>query len=188
MFQFFWVRAASVWIAVLYAAMGALLFFFPAASSTLFVWALAAGVGAYGMSHLVRYLQSRKTGHPNAGDLFLTILPTAFSVFSLLWPEAVLSVLPLVLGSLLLVDGVGKLPLAVAGVQNRIPSMIPLALSALLPVLVGILIILNPFTTTKIVVMVFGAALIADGVSDLITVLLEKRASKNAVVVVQKQD
>ena len=64
MFQFFWVRAASVWIAALYAAMGALLFLFPAASSTLFVWALAAGVGAYGVSHLVRYLQSRKAGQP----------------------------------------------------------------------------------------------------------------------------
>lgn len=54
MFQFFRVRAASVWIAVLYAVMGALLFLFPAASSTLFVWALAAGAGVYGISHLVR--------------------------------------------------------------------------------------------------------------------------------------
>ena len=177
MFQFFRVRAASVWIAVLYAVMGALLFIFPAASSTLFVWALAAGAGVYGISHLVRWMQSRKTGQANPGDLFLTILPAAFSAFSLIWPQAVLSVLPLVLGSLLLVDGVGKLPLAIAGLRDQVPGMIPLMLSSLLPIVLGAVIVVNPFTTVRIVVMVFGASLIADGVSDLAAVLLEKRAS-----------
>ena len=178
MFQFFWVRAASVWIAVLYAVMGALLLLFPVASSTLFVWALAAGAGVYGASHLVRWVQGRKSEHANPGDLFLTILPAAFSVFSIIWPQAVLSVLPLVLGSLLLVDGVGKLPLAVAGLRDQLPEMIPLMLSSLLPILLGAVIVVNPFTTVRIAVMVFGASLIADGVSDLATVLLEKRAAR----------
>lgn len=88
-----------------------------------------------------------------------------------------LSVLPLVLGSLLLVDGVGKLPLAIAGLRDQVPGMIPLMLSSLLPIVLGAVIVVNPFTTVRIVVMVFGASLIADGVSDLATVLLEKRAS-----------
>ena len=106
MFEFFWVRAASVWVAALYIAMGVLIFAFPAASSTFFVWALAGGAAAYGVSHLVRYLQERKAaGKGNPGDLFLTVLPAAFSVFALIWPQAILSVLPLVLGSLLLAIG-----------------------------------------------------------------------------------
>ncbi len=37
MFEFFWTRSASLWLAALYIAMGVLLFVFPAASSTLFV-------------------------------------------------------------------------------------------------------------------------------------------------------
>src|SRR5699024_3904568 len=113
----------------------------------------------------------------NPGDLFLTILPAAFSAFSLIWPQAVLSVLPLVLGSLLLADGVGKLPLAIAGLRDQVPGMIPLMLSSLLPIVLGAVIVVNPFITVRIVVMVFGASLIADGVSDLAAVLLEKRAS-----------
>ena len=56
MFQFFWTRTASVWVAALYILMGILLFVFPAASSILFVWALAAGAGAYGLIHPIRYL------------------------------------------------------------------------------------------------------------------------------------
>ena len=61
MFEFFWVRAASVWIAVLYIVMGLLLLAFPGASSTLFVWVLAAGAAAYGASHLWRYIQGRRS-------------------------------------------------------------------------------------------------------------------------------
>ena len=119
MFEFFWVRAASVWVAALYIAMGVLLFAFPAASSTFFVWALAGGAAAYGVSHLVRYLQERKAaGKGNPGDLFLTVLPAAFSAFALVWPQTILAMLPLVLGSLLLVDGVGKLPLAITGSRD----------------------------------------------------------------------
>ena len=86
-------------------------------------------------------MQGRKSEHANPGDLFLTILPAAFSVFSIIWPQAVLSVLPLVLGSLLLVDGVGKLPLAVAGLRDQLPEMIPLMLSSLLPILLGAVIV-----------------------------------------------
>ncbi len=182
MFQFFWTRSASLWVAALYVLMGVLLFLFPIASSTLFVQALAAGAAVYGASHLIRYIQSRKTGQSNPGDLFLTVLPAAFAVFALIWPEAVLSVLPLVLGSLLLIDGIGKLPLAIAALREQYPGMIPLAISSVLPIILGTVIVINPFATVRVVVMVFGAALIADGASDLATVILEKRAVRPAPV------
>ena len=180
MFQFFWTRAASVWVAALYVAMGVLLFAFPAASGTFFVWALAGGAAAYGAIHLARYLQGRKAGAANPGDLFLTALPAAFSVFAFVWPQAILSVLPLVLGSLLLMDGIGKLPLAITGLREQFPGMIPLALSSVVPIVLGALIVIAPFAAVRIAVMVFGAALVADGISDLATVILEKRAASAA--------
>lgn len=77
MFEFFWVRTASVWIAALYLMMGLALLLFPAAGSTLFIWALAAGAGIYGAGHLIRWFQGRKAGRENPGDLFLTVLPAA---------------------------------------------------------------------------------------------------------------
>lgn len=181
MFEFFWVRTASVWIAALYLMMGLALLLFPAAGSTLFIWALAAGAGIYGAGHLIRWFQGRKAGRENPGDLFLTVLPAAFAAFALIWPRAVLSVLPMVLGSLLLVDGVGKLPLAVHGLRVRAPGMVPLALSSVLPMVLGTVIILNPFATAQVAVMVFGASLIADGASDLATLTLEHRGPRPAV-------
>ena len=176
MVQFFWARSASVWIAVLYILMGGLLVLFPGASGTVFVWALAAGSAAYAASHLWRYLQGRRNGQADGGDLFLTILPAAFSIFSLLWPQAILSVLPLVLGCLLLMDGVGKLPLAFAAVKENYPGIVPMLLACILPIVFGVLILFNPFHTAKLVILAFGASLLVDGISDLITYIMEQRS------------
>lgn len=175
--QFFWTRTASVWIALLYIILGLPLLLFPGASGSVFVWALAAGAAVYAVSHLWRYLQERKTGQASGGDLFLAVLPLAFSIFSLSWPQAILSFLPLVLGALLLVDGVGKVPLVIAAVRSKPPILIPLLLSSLIPIVLGTLLVVNPFHAAQMVIMIFGAALVADGVSDLVTAVMSQKFS-----------
>lgn len=174
--QFFWSRTASVWIALLYMLLGIPLLLFPGLSGSVFVWALAAGAAVYAVSHLWRYLQGRKAGQASGGDLFLAVLPLAFAIFALLWPQTILSFLPLVLGALLLVDGVGKTPLVFAAIQSKAPILIPLLLSALIPIVLGVLLVVNPFHAAQLVIMVFGAALLADGISDLTTALMSRKA------------
>ena len=174
--QFFWSRTASVWIALLYMVLGIPLLLFPGISGSVFVWALAAGTAVYAVSHLWRYIQGRKAGQASEGDLFLTILPLAFSIFAILWPQAILSFLPLVLGALLLVDGVGKVPLVIAALRSKSTVRIPLVLSAVIPVALGILLVVNPFHAARLAIMAFGAALLADGVSDLVTALMSRKA------------
>ena len=177
MYQFFWSRAASIWIAALYVLLGLALLLFPTLSGSVLVWSLAAGAGVYAVSHLFRYLKGRKQQQSSGGDLFLSVLPLAFSVFALLWPEAVLSFLPLVLGSLLLIDGVGKLPLAVAALREKSSVRLPMTLSSLLPMAVGAVILVNPFQTAQVAIAVFGLALIADGISDFWTAITTKKTS-----------
>lgn len=176
MVMYFWERSASVWIALLYMVMGGLLLAFPAATSTVFVWALAGGAACYGVSHLLRYLQTRKKGDASPADLFLTVLPVAFAVFALVWPQTLLSFLPLVLGSLLLLDGVGKLPLAIMALRAHTPDATALLLSSLIPLVLGAVIVVNPFQTVQLVVRIFGVGLIADGVADFAAVLTSRSA------------
>ena len=80
------------------------------------------------------------------------------------------------LGALLLVDGVGKTPLVFAAIQSKAPILIPLLLSALIPSVLGVLLVVNPFHAAQLVIMVFGAALLADGISDLTTALMSRKA------------
>lgn len=173
-FRFFWTRTASIWSAVLYMALGLLLFLFPAASGAVFVWALAAGAAVYAFLHLRRYRQSRQAGEDAGTDLFLTVLPLTFAAFALFWPQAILSLLPLALGALLLVDGIGKAPLILPAFIDKSPALIPLLFSSLIPLLLGVVLVLNPFHTARLVIMVFGITLTADGISDLLTAWMSR--------------
>ncbi len=179
MVMYFWERSASVWIALLYVLMGGLLLAFPAATSTVFVWALAGGAAFYGISHLLRYLQTRKKGTSSPADLFLTVLPLAFTVFALVWPQTLLSFLPLVLGSLLLLDGVGKLPLAIMALRAGTPDTAALMLSSIIPLVLGAIIVVNPFQTVQLVVRIFGLGLIADGAADFAAVFTARKAGQS---------
>ncbi len=171
MFNYFWSRNASVGMAVLYIALGLPLVLFPAAVGTAFVWALAIGCVMYAIPHLIRYLQGRKVGQSFGGDLFLTVLPLFFALFALFRPHVILSFLPFVLGALLLMDGVGKLPLMLAAIQDHAPGLAFCVISTLVPLIVGLVLIVNPFQAAQMVIMVFGIGLIVDGIGDLITAL-----------------
>ena len=175
MFQFFWSRNASIWTAVLYILLGLLLTIFPDLSGTIFVWVLAAAAAVFGLIHLVRYLRARKTAQASGGALFLAILALMFALFCALRPRAILSFLPLVLGILCLLDGIGKIPIAVAFVQDHSGSLIPVLISTILPILLGILLIANPFGAARMVIMIFGIGLILDGISDLVTAFMAGR-------------
>ena len=103
MVMYFWERSASVWIALLYMVMGGLLLAFPAATSTVFVWAIMA-------------------------------------------------------------------------MRAHTPDATALLLSSLIPLVLGAVIVVNPFQTVQLVVRIFGVGLIADGVADFAAVLTSRSA------------
>ena len=53
-----------------------------------------------------------------------------------------------------------------AAIRGKYPNMVPLILASAIPIVLGILIVVNPFQTAKLVVAVFGISLVADGTSD----------------------
>lgn len=144
MVMYFWERSASVWIALLYVLMGGLLLAFPAATSTVFVWALAGGAAFYGISHLLRYLQTRKKGTSSPADLFLTVLP-----------------------------------LAIMALRAGTPDTAALMLSSIIPLVLGAIIVVNPFQTVQLVVRIFGLGLIADGAADFAAVFTARKAGQS---------
>lgn len=175
MHKFFMERSASLWTAAFCIVAGVILVLYPVAVSNMFVTALAIGALVYGLIHLFRYIQGRRAGISLTGDLFLTVVAGGFALFALVSPQSILAILPLALGCMLLVDCVGKLPLAVAAFRGGYPGRGLFVLSAMLPGLLGLVILINPFSTARLMVVAFGVSLIVDGMGELMTVLLQKR-------------
>lgn len=171
MFSYFWGRNASLPLALLYVLLGLLLTIFPDLSGTIFVWALAGVCLVFAIARLWRYYQRRKADAGGTGDLIAGIAALILALFFWLWPHVVLSFLPLVLGILLLLDGVGKLPLVMDARRAGLPLPLPLLLSTLAPLVLGIILIADPFGVTRFVIRFFGISLIVDGVCDCLTLL-----------------
>lgn len=175
MFGYFWSRNATLGMAALYLALGVVLALFPGMSGTVFCWGLAAGAAIYATGALWRWHQGKKQGYSLPGLLFAGLLAAVLCLVCIFRPQFILAFLPLVLGIALLIDGIGKLPLAVDAVRTLHTALTPVLWAAVLPLVLGIVLVADPFGAAKAVIRFFGIGLILDGVCDLVTVLSARR-------------
>lgn len=78
-----------------------------------------------------------------------------------------------------LVDGIGKMPLAVDALSVYSPYRFWVLISAVLPLILGIVLLVNPFRAAKAAIMFFGISILADGLFELITYIQQRRAEKS---------
>ena len=175
MFGYFWSRNATLGMAALYLVLGVVLTLFPGMSGTVFCGGLAAGAAVYAAGALWRWHQGKKQGYSLPGLLFAGLLAAVLCLVCIFRPQSILAFLPLVLGIALLIDGIGKLPLAVDAVRTLHTALTPVLWAAVLPLVLGIVLVADPFSAAKAVIRFFGIGLMLDGVCDLVTVLSARR-------------
>lgn len=150
-------RRYSPW---LYLILGFIFVLFPVASSTLIcrvVGLLSLILGGFRMYQDYQ-IQLMDTGLISSAGLFL------FGLVCLVVPTAILSIIPIVLGSIITVDGISKL---IRSWKIRELSYLPFIFSLLLTLL-GILLLLDPFGAIINLFTFIGFILIFDGIVDLL--------------------
>ena len=123
-------RTTSLWASVLYMALGLVLTFWPGMSGTVFCWGIAAALILYAAHSFWYFIKARNLGFTAGGTLVIGILCLAFGIFCFSRPYVVLSFLPIALGIMLLVDGIGKMPLAVDALSVYSPYRFWVLISA----------------------------------------------------------
>lgn len=159
-------------------ALGLVLTFWPGMSGTVFCWGIAAALILYAAHSFWYFIKARNLGFTAGGTLVIGILCLAFGIFCFSRPYVVLSFLPIALGIMLLVDGIGKMPLAVDALSVYSPYRFWVLISAVLPLILGIVLLVNPFRAAKAAIMFFGISILADGLFELITYIQQRRAEK----------
>lgn len=150
-------RRYSPW---LYLILGFIFVLFPVASSTLIcrvVGLLSLILGGFRMYQDYQ-IQLMDTALISSAGLFL------FGLVCLVVPTAILSIIPIVLGSIITVDGISKL---IRSWKIRELSYLPFIFSLLLTLL-GILLLLDPFGAIINLFTFIGFILIFDGIVDLL--------------------
>ena len=121
----------------------------------------------YGGVRLFSYLHRKESESAFQTDLILGVILLVIGIICLVRPRIILSILPFILGIVILLDAVNIPPALFPPSETFLRQMVGSLILALLLALLGITLIANPFETTILFVQFLGFTLLADGCFDL---------------------
>ncbi|MGN1031011.1 MAG: HdeD family acid-resistance protein [Butyricicoccaceae bacterium] len=129
----------------------------------LFCYVIGALIIAFGVIQILPYVTSR-TFTLSAG--LICVISVALGVFFISNSHLVASVLPLVIGIVMIADGISNLYHAIK-MRRYDTGWTHILVVGLITFIFGLLITLNAYHTTTLVLRLMGAALLFNGISDL---------------------
>lgn len=159
-----------------YLVLGLVLLLWPGTTAAVICYAFGGILVVYGAAAILSFFLSRAAAF--VFDLFLGIAALALGIFLLVRPQVIISILPIVLGLFILVDGL--LNLLRAFELRRLEYQrwgVSLALS-LISLALGLVILFHPYLAAEALVMVIGGVFIYEGVSDIWTIFMVGRLTK----------
>lgn len=158
---------SSVPVAVLTAVFGLVLLIWPTLSSAVLCYALSAGVLLYGLFRIVSYFRSKPQNALQGRDFASGLMLVALALLIFLKTEMVVSLLPMLLGLLLLFGAARETQIAVDLFRLRESRWYLPLIAALIQGILGLLILLNPFSTAMLLMQFIGASVLVESVSQI---------------------
>lgn len=175
MFRTFWTKTSSSWFALLSIILGVILLFFPSLSFRVFSLGLGGVLIISGLFLVLQSLRMKKAGVETGGELVIGLIAAGMGLLFLSVPKMLVSILPFLLGALLVLLGVCNFPAAREAFRTRHPGRRFLTVNALVPLLLGLILVINPFGLITSIISFFGICLIISGVLELSGVMYMKR-------------
>lgn len=151
-------------------ALGLFLVIFPSVSAGILCMAVGVFACLWGVLRIVAYFRSAREQVLGSFGLVQGAGLLLIGGVILLRPEILTAALNLIFGVLLIVDGILKLQYAMDLSRLRAQRWWLVALGALATIVLGVVVILNPFTAALTLMIFAGGALIAGGLLDLLSI------------------
>ena len=180
-------RMSSIAAALVTILLGVVLIWWPDRSVNFLCMLLGASIFITGIIYILGWLARRREGVP-AFFVLPGVILCALGIWLMTSPASVIKLIQYIFGAILIFHGVVDLQGSVALMRQKWGRWWVDLLLALLTVALGALILLNPFGTFAALVVLIGAALIFDGVSDLCIIWRLSRAFKAAERVIQEEE
>lgn len=165
---------------VIYVVIGLLLILFPTLLGDTICYILGGAALAMGAISLIGYFaipkEDRQMVKPRG--MVNGIIPILIGLFIIIKSNVVISIIPFVIGIMIILSGVNgaqrALNLKNMGVANYKCDLI----GAVVMIVFGVVVAVNPFASAKIMSMMFGVGLIASGIGSFVMQLRLKHYMK----------
>lgn len=157
--------------ALAYVVLGVVLLVWPDATGNVLCTLLGILLLGYGIFQIIGFFTRGDEGWGSGAVYLLAgLCAVALGVFALSSPEKVLSILPVALGAVVVVDSCMSLKRAFQLRELGMERWWIVALLAVVTLLFGLVVMFNPFQSAMLVTRIVGGVLIYQGISDLVSV------------------
>lgn len=176
--------------AFLYVIMGVVLLLFPETTARSLGYLIGAVAVLAGAVSMIGYLLRDAHESYYRNDFLFGLVGIAVGCFVFYKVELIISLVPFILGLLVIVSGCGKLQDVIDMKRLKYGNWAVMLAVASVNVIFGVVLLLNPFSAAKLLFQVIGAGLIFSGVTDAFIKLylarriksyLKDREAENAV-------
>ena len=164
---------------LIYAALGLVLIVYPTLIGETICWMLAGAAAAMGAVNLIGYAMSKgdAPSDESSDGLATGIVLLLLAVFIVIKSEFVISI-PFVLGFMITVKGVVGVQSAITLKRFGYGSFKGSLIAAVLVMAFGIVMMMNPFSTVKVLFTMIGIGLLVSGVVDIAANIMMTREMK----------
>lgn len=154
-------------LAIGYVVFGIILIMYPDVTGTILCSALGICACIYGVIKIIAYLLGREHSGFFRIDLIIGVVFTSLGVFALLQPVVVLSILPVMMGIVIFLDGITKLQRSLTLHKMGYSHWWIILILAIVTACLGLFLIFKPFEVAEMMIIFLGISFILDGLSDI---------------------
>lgn len=165
-------RNSYIAIAVAYVVFGLGLLLKPEASTTLICYAVGSLCIIYAAATLIKYFTDSVQRYYIEPNFILPVILGVFGLVTVIRPAIIISILPFIVGIILVVSGVVKLQDCLSLKKFGYARWQVVLAFALISVAFGVVILLNPFGTGLLFIRMVGLFFVVDGILSISSSIL----------------
>ena len=176
-------------LAVIFIALGIVLILWPGATMKTICYLLAAMLLALGVASLINYLRKDISGIIYRYDLVVGLCAILGGILVVVKVDKLTGLIPAVLGFLVTMSGILKMQNSVDMLRLGHGTWHVAFAMAIVNIVAGIVLLMNPFEAAQILIMCLGIALVYSGITDLyVTISISRRLSRLKTEIVVAED
>ena len=158
---------------------GILFVAFPDTTQKTICYCIAAVLAILGIVRLIAYFKRDRMAVFTSYDLVAGAVLLIVGIYIFVKPDVFAAFVFVAIGIIIIADGFLLIQYAVDLLRIKSQQWWILLIIALITIAAGVVVVINPFTSGKILLMFAGILLIIEGVSDILVVLLVSNKVKN---------
>lgn len=165
--------------AVIMVVIGLVLIIWPQILGVVLCYLLGGALIVMGIIQLVGFLRGERIGFYYKFSLLMGIVLILLGIWICTQPHIVLSIIPVVVGIIVILHGLMDIQYTLDIKKTGNTKWWIALLFAILTLVVGLLLVFNPFTAYEISMILLGVAMLYDGGSDLVLLIFSYLAQRD---------